>query len=82
MKVTQNFTNWEWKKKFTPLRVDPDPETLTSGWAENLDFWIWIDSQGCEKKFHSQLVKFLVTFISEDVTYQQYLNVFIKGFER
>ena len=62
MKVTQNFTNWEWKKKFTPLRVDPDPETLTSGWAENLDFWIWIDSQGCEKKISFPISKILSHF--------------------
>ena len=37
MKVNQNFTSWDLKK------ITPNTDTLTSGWAENLDFWIWID---------------------------------------
>ena len=49
------------EKKITPLWVDPDPETLTSGWAENLDFGSRKYSQGCENKFHS-LGKILSNF--------------------
>ena len=66
MKVIKLITNWEWTK-ITLLQVDPDPETLTSGWAENLDFWIWIDQAffyirsktQCEKKLKLKTQDFL-----------------------
>ena len=79
MKVTQNFTNWEWNFFPQPYKLI---QIQKSWYLVQQNFQISGSGLTCravKTKFHSQLVKLWVTFI---LTCHRYLRGFILLFQR